>query len=155
MVQTEGRRRVGVGPSVIAAILKTAVGESPPGVRIPPHPLSRSTYITSENGEKAVGTSCSPNGRGKLANASCAPSCVHGLFGMLARKGRESQRAGCYEGAFQVLKQRTTPTMNTTIPARKTTKLSRWGWATAILIRPEPIIMADATAFISALLVCF
>jgi hypothetical protein len=30
---------VGVGPQVIAAILKTAVGESPPGVRIPPHPL--------------------------------------------------------------------------------------------------------------------
>ena len=35
-----GSERVGVGPSVIAAILKTAVGESPPGVRIPPYPLS-------------------------------------------------------------------------------------------------------------------
>jgi hypothetical protein len=57
-----------------AAVLKTAVGESPPGVRILSHPLARSTYIMDGNGKKAGWANGSPNGCGQPANASCAPS---------------------------------------------------------------------------------
>jgi hypothetical protein len=97
-----------------AAVLKTAVGESPPGVRIPPHPLqpvaSGQWLVASGRaagkssplphaGEgpgvrAAYHTSSQTFARCQHAKDSCAPSCVSGLFGKMAREGQESQRGG-------------------------------------------------------------